>query len=165
MRSGLRDLVEEVRRIAFQHEIDYFVFEQSTFSKWFFEDPLFLEFKDRFRTIKHKTNVNKNDSLYGIQSLAWDFEDKHISLPYGDPDGKRMTDEFGKEALNYPEYTTDDMLLALWFVKYNWRRLKPTPPDQPLRTYKLPKGAWSWYADQKKQEPVRREFDQRRVAV
>jgi hypothetical protein len=141
MRSGVRDLIEEVKRCAGMYDLDYLVFEQSTFSKWFFEDPYFLESKHSFKTVKHKTAINKNDSQYGIQSLASDFEYNRISMPFGDPDGVKMTELLGKEALAYPFGDTDDMMMALWFIKYNYRRLKPH--DHVWNRGEIGNG-WSW---------------------
>jgi hypothetical protein len=162
MRSGLREIFSEIERIAVQHNIDYFLFEGSLgFQKWYFEDPTYFKYKDRFKTVMHKTQVNKNDALYGVQSLAFDFELQHVSLPYGDTEGRLMTNTFAKEALNYPFYTTDDMMMALWFLKFNYRRLKPreAPHARALRNAK----PWSWWADQKAQAPIREAYRKRRV--
>jgi hypothetical protein len=164
MRSGLRDLVNEVHRIQQTYAIDEFVFEQTTFAKWFFEDPLYISFKDKFHTTVHKTSVNKNDALYGIQSLAFDFEAGFISMPYADADGRRMTDLFAREALGYPFYTTDDMMMALWFIKYNYRRIRPR--GYILEGYKQTssKAGWSWWRDLKQQEPIREAYRKRRAS-
>jgi hypothetical protein len=126
------------------------VYEQSTFSKWIFEHPDYVMLKDDFKLIKHKTAANKNDAEYGVQTLAGDFEFNHISLPYADTEGMEMTDLLAKEALNYipGEKNLDDMLMALWFVKFNWRRLKP-----PVRYAPPTKGSgWSWMEDLKKRK-------------
>lgn len=151
MRSGLRDLILDVRRIADSYDIDYLVFEQSTFSKWFFEDPFFMEARNRFKVIKHKTNINKNDAEYGVQSLPADFEFNRISLPYGDYDGQKMSDLLASEALPYPFGDYDDILMALWFVKFNWRRLRPLDKT-PVRS--KPGDGWSWMEKMKEQSRV-----------
>ena len=147
MRSGLRDLVEDVRRISQSYSIDYLVFEQSTFSKWFFEDPVWIEFRENFRTIKHKTAANKHDAEYGVQSLAGDFEYNRISLPYGDSEGRKMTDLLAKEVIPYPSGDYDDILMALWFIKFNYRRLKPAFFSNTPET---PNQGWSWMNKMKK---------------
>jgi hypothetical protein len=163
MRAGLREIFAEVERIAVQHDIDYFLFEGSLgFHKWYFEDPTYFKYKERFKTIVHKTSVNKNDALYGVQSLAFDFEERHISLPYGDSEGKHMTDVFAKEVLNYPFYSTDDMMMALWFLKFNYRRLKPREAPH-ARTMRRAGKAWSWWAEEKRQQPIRDAYRKRRV--
>ena len=149
MRSNLRDLTEDLRRIWHSYNIDYLVFEQSTFSKWFFEDPVYQELRENFRTIKHKTAANKHDAEYGIQSLAGDFEFNRISLPYGDSEGIKMTDLLGKEALHYPDGDYDDILMALWFIKYNWKRLRPVNVDMAPTA---PGDGWSWMEQMKRKD-------------
>ena len=124
-KGGLHDLVEKILAAYKRQRFDYFVFEQSGFASWFFEDPLFNSFKDRFKIIKHKTNVNKNSAEYGLQSLAADIEFNRLSFPYGDAEGRRMTDLFCTEALEYPEGETDDVLMATWFPKINYKKLRP----------------------------------------
>jgi hypothetical protein len=148
--EGLRALIADIKRIAESYDIDYLVYEQSTFSKWIFEHPDYVTLKEDFKLIKHKTAANKNDAEYGVQSLAGDFEFNHISLPYGDTEGMEMTDLLGKEALNYipGEKNLDDILMALWFIKFNWRRLRP-----PVSYMNAVKGSgWSWMEDLKKRK-------------
>ncbi len=52
-----------------------------------------------------------------------------------------MTDLLAKEALPYPNGDYDDILMALWFVKYNFKRLRPLN-DAPIQTKKG--DGWSW---------------------
>lgn len=124
-KGNLHDLVVKIISAYNRHNFDYLVFEESGFAKWFFEDPLFLTLKDKFKIIKHKTNINKNDREYGVQSLAGDLEFNRLSFPYADADGRRMTQYFAEEALNYGMAETDDVLMATWFPKWNWKKLKP----------------------------------------
>jgi hypothetical protein len=72
-------------------------------------------------------------------------------MPYADTEGMEMTDLLGKEALNYipGEKNLDDILMALWFVKFNWRRLKPVVRHM---TPTQPGGGWSWMEDLKKRK-------------
>lgn len=140
-KGGLHDLVEKILSAYKRHQFDYLVFEESGFAKWFFEDPLFQSFKDHFRIVKHKTNINKNDREYGLQSLAADIEFNRISFPYGDSEGKRMTELWAREALEYPEGETDDILCATWFPKWNYKKLKPVRGAQPTNA---PGVGWSF---------------------
>ena len=75
--------------------------------------------------IAHKTNVNKRDALMGVWSLATDFEAGRIRLPYGDQDSRDASSHLIREALSYPNGATDDVLMALWFVKFNYKSLLP----------------------------------------
>jgi hypothetical protein len=96
--------------------------------------------------------VNKNNAEYGVQSLASDFEFERISLPYGDETGRRMSDLLSNEALMYPDGETNDLLMALWFVKFNYKKLSPLR-FLPTRV----KGAgigggWSWMNKMKQKQ-------------
>jgi len=160
MRSGQNELRELIRTMHGAYELDYLVWEDSTFSGWFFNDPYFHEIRTDFKIVKHKTTTNKHVADYGVQSLAWDFENRNISLPYGDAEGKQMTDGLGVEVLGYPEYPRDDQFMALWFIKFNWRRLKPMPEANPLSGYYgRHDGAWSWWDQMQGEQPVRDRFD------
>lgn len=152
-RSGLRDLMKEVRRCVEVYDFDYLIFEQSTFSKWFYEDPTYMELRDKFRTITHKTNINKHSLEYGQQSLATDFEFNRISLPYGDDAGRAMTDLLSTEVLPYPDADYDDILDALWFIKANYKKLRPLDKVIPLHQPK-DKG-WSWMEQMKRDQSAR----------
>jgi hypothetical protein len=57
-----------------------------------------------------------------------------------------------KEALEYPQGETDDVLMALWFLKFNYSRLAPRTYDQQARPsrgrgWRVPPridSAWNW---------------------
>lgn len=116
----MQNLVDEILRRAHP---DYFVFEESGFLRWFQEDPWWQRIGDQVKVFLHHTGVNKHSTEYGVQSLAADFEFGRISLPYGDEVGQRMSDMLGGEALSYPDGATTDLLMALWFVKYKYRKM------------------------------------------
>jgi hypothetical protein len=125
--GGLRSLTSELRTLVGAYQPDYLIFEESSFSKWFYEDPIYEQFKEQVRTIQHKTHLHsKHHAEYGVQSLAGDFEFRRLSFPYGDAEGRHMTEMLVQEALEYPAGEYDDILMALWFVKFNWRMLVPT---------------------------------------
>lgn len=106
--------------------IDYLVIEESAVSKWIFQDPWWERKKNQVRLLKHSTHAhNKGDQEYGVQSLAVDFEFGRVRLPYGDADGRAMTDKFLGELYTWPEGEYDDQLMALWFIKYVARSLHP----------------------------------------
>jgi hypothetical protein len=133
-----------VDNIVATHKPDYFIFEESGFLIWLRDDPWFVELKDRVRLLLHKTHsANKNSMEYGVQSLAGDFEFKRISLPYGDPVAQDMTKMLCEEALLYGSNTPTDLLMALWFVKYNYKKLAPLG-HLPTRIRGAAASGWSW---------------------
>lgn len=144
MRAGVRELMTQVDGLIAEFKPDYFIFEESGFLAWFRDDPWFVNLKDRVKLILHKTGVNKNNAEYGVQSLASDFEFERISLPYGDEAGRRMSDLLSGEALMYPDGDTNDLLMALWFVKFNYKKLSPLR-FLPTRVRGAGVGGgWSW---------------------
>jgi len=75
----------------------------------------------------------------GIQSLAIDFEFGRIRLPYGDVEARGQSLMLKAEATQYPHGRTDDLLMALWMLKWNYRdlwllkpRARPNPGWGPL---------------------------------
>lgn len=123
--AGVRLLKHEIDRCIQQYRPDYMVFEQSGFSVWLEEDPIYEAWRRQVRIINHHTGVNKNSMEYGVQSLAGDFEFGHIRLPGGDEVGRYMTDMLWNELELYPSGETWDLVMALWFIKYNYKSLVP----------------------------------------
>lgn len=118
-------LTNEMVRILRLYKPDYLVIEESTFSRWMNSDPVFVEIGKHVKVLKHTTSgATKWHQEYGLQSLAADFEFVNITLPCGDVEGRSMTDDLTQEALQYPDGLSD-ILMALWIVKYNWRKLRP----------------------------------------
>lgn len=125
LEAGVRKLKYEIDRCIQQYRPDYMVFEQSGFSVWLEEDPIYEAWRKQVRIINHHTGVNKNSMEYGVQSLAGDFEFGHIRLPGGDDSGRYMTDMLWEELELYPSGDTWDLVMALWFIKYNYKSLVP----------------------------------------
>ena len=122
---GERQLIDEIERLSFKYGGDYLIFEESTFSRWLYEHPAFELLKNRFRILGHNTGRNKADPELGVWGMASDFEFGRIRLPYGDAESRAMTEQFVTELMSWPNGHTDDVLMALWFVKFNYKRLVP----------------------------------------
>lgn len=122
-----REGLNRIDELMMMYQPDYLVIEDSAVSKWIIQDPWYETAKSRVRIIKHTTTAkSKGDASYGIQSLAVDFEFGRIRFPYGDAEGRSITEQFlSKELYVYPEGETDDELMALWFIKYVHRGLVP----------------------------------------
>lgn len=144
LKAGVREAQALVDQIIETARPDYFIFESSAVTKWLRDDPWFVSLNQRIKTIIHKTGVNKNTQEFGVQSLAGDFEFGRLSLPYGDEVGRRMTDLLGHEALVYPDGDTDDLLMALWFVKFNYNKLSPVRHLPTQVRGAGPAIGWSW---------------------
>jgi hypothetical protein len=124
-RLGLRGLVDEIERIASQYAPEYLIFEQSVFARWLYEDPLYMQMRDRFRVIGHNTGRNKADPELGVLGMAIDFEFGRVRLPYGSADSRHSSESFIEELLTFGHGDHDDQVMALWFIKFNWKKIVP----------------------------------------
>ena len=88
-------------------------------AKFLIEDERFQEFirRTRIKVIYHHTGDNKNSRAWGKGTLADDFEHARIRIPNADTESRWKFQYLVKEAL--AELGTDDLLMALWFPKFN----------------------------------------------
>lgn len=142
--AGVMRLKSEIDRILFEYHPDYLVFEHSGFTTWLEEDPIWESWRHQVKIIDHHTGSNKNSQEYGVQSLAGDFEFAHIRLPMGDPEGRNMTNLLWDELSAWPDADTTDLVMALWFIKYNYKRLVPIFAYSDTFQGSSTDGAWSW---------------------
>jgi hypothetical protein len=97
-------------------------------AKWLHEDVAWHRLTAMFPApvIGHNTTRwNKNDTLLGVWSLAADFESGRIRFPMAEGASRDTMSLLIDEILAYPNGQTDDILMALWFIKANYRKLMP----------------------------------------
>ena len=126
-RLNVGGMVDELERISASYRPQYLVFEQNAFARWFLQDPRFSlwDRKHGVRVIGHTTGRNKSDPNYGVQTLAHPFEFGRIRLPWGDPDAIASMKLLIEEATNFPFGTYTDLMMALWFLAYNFPKMHP----------------------------------------
>jgi hypothetical protein len=115
----------------------YFIFEKNIAQYWAKGDPFIEELRAKVRILEHTTSsANKFEVETGLESLSFDFETAHIRLPYGSVDSRATSELLEREARNWTREgrLRDDVLMALWFIKYNWRKI--TPLNQMPRTFR-----------------------------
>jgi hypothetical protein len=123
---NVRKMLSEIYRVLRDYApVDYFVFEQNAAQRWLLQDPEMDRIRAKTMVIPHTTNRNKADPELGVSSLALDFEYGRVRLPYGDVEGRNASQLLIDEAVSYPQGLSDDVLMALWFIKYNKARLLP----------------------------------------
>lgn len=123
--GNLHDIKQRILDDIAKYRPDYFILERSTVTGWAEGDPFFNEVKRRTRFIPHHTGRNKLDQDLGLESLAGDVEHGNIRLPYGDSWGREMSGMLEHEMNVWPFGDTWDIMMALWFIKNNYKRLKP----------------------------------------
>lgn len=121
----VRDMLRHVERCIDMYQPQYFIFERNAAQRWLLQDPSMERLRRRIQVLAHDTGRNKGDPVLGIESLSVDFEFGRVHLPYGDPEAKAMSELLIQEALSYPQGLTDDLLMALWFIKFNYSKLVP----------------------------------------
>jgi hypothetical protein len=121
----VRGTIAELDRLCAIYRPTWLVFEINL-ARHLRENPEFLALKTRYgvRMKEHSTQRNKADPQLGIESVAIDFELGRIRLPYGDVESRSQTIALKAEATQYPHGRSDDLLMALWFVKWNYRGLR-----------------------------------------
>lgn len=70
----------------------------------------------------HTTGKNKNKPDIGVGSMASLFDIAGIRIPYGDEESVRKAEQLIEQLCYYPDFTFDDLVMALWFCVYNTRR-------------------------------------------
>jgi hypothetical protein len=123
--GGMRSIISELERCIDSYSPDFLIIEHSTYTNWLHEDPIFQVLSRRTTMLGHNTGKNKGDPNLGVESLGGDVEFGRISLPYGDAAGRQMSQLLEDEANVWPHGRHDDVLMALWFIKWNYKRLIP----------------------------------------
>jgi hypothetical protein len=119
------ELEKEILRAVQQYQPDYFIFEESATSKYLVYSPFMESLRRAVTYIRHTTSRNKNDPIRGVEGLAGDFEFRRIRFPYGDAAGREMSQLLEREAGEWPVGKRADVLMALWFIRWNWQSLVP----------------------------------------
>lgn len=140
--GGSREMIAEMDRAIKQYDLDYIIMESSTMTKWFEGEPAYETMKRRVQFLEHHTGKNKGDAELGVESLSADWEAGRLRFCYGDPVARTMTTIIEQQALVYGHGQPDDTLMALWFIKWNWRKLRPRN-RMPTRFARTGKG-WSY---------------------
>ena len=92
--------------------------------------------------IPHQTNRNKSDEGYGVQTLAPHYRAGRVRFPGSDYLGsKSIIKPMIKELIQWPEGSTDDCVMAHWFLIWNAPNLFHGGSDKPP-TFSRP----SWMA-------------------
>lgn len=148
---GVTEVIKELRRIGENYRPTHFIAEknihnsvQDIFRSGFVVDGQVTSFdiwRKQFgiKAVKHQTGDNKNNRQYGRESLGTDFEFGNIRLPFRTADAKEQSNWLINE-YNDPS-DTDDVLDALWFIKFNHRDLwlAKREPNPNAKGWDVPK--------------------------
>lgn len=122
---GLSGMVQAARDLATAHKPQVCIFETNS-AKWLREDRAWNQLEPLFKVMPHDTTKwNKHDTELGVWSLASDIEGGRIRFPWKTPEDRAKMQPLLDEMLAYPDGQTDDILMALWFGKANYRLMLP----------------------------------------
>jgi hypothetical protein len=125
---------EHLERIAQTYRPTVLIVEVNAMAKWLAEDSWTEEYKRRhsIRVIAHSTQRNKSDPALGTMSMGADFEFGRIRIPYAGEHTRAAVGDFLDELLAYPDGRRDDMVMSLWFIKNNHRKLRAKGRSGPI---------------------------------
>jgi len=121
--------------------ITHVVVEVNAAQRWLLSQPhvhKWMEYSGQV-FVPHTTSLNKRDPKFGFESIGDLFRQGQIRLPYGTPEARLRMGYLVQEAVNFPDFDTDDTLMAVWFQKLAVESLY-TPARGGL--YQQPRPAW-----------------------
>jgi hypothetical protein len=123
------------------------ILEVNTAQKWLDQSNAATRWKvlRDVSVLRHTTGPAKTDKDLGIRSVKNHWKTGRIRLP-GRPDGsKQQALLLVNEMLRWPNGTTDDQVMAHWFVEFNLPRVAPRrPTGEATPTQRVP----SWMRGQ-----------------
>jgi hypothetical protein len=92
---------------------------EKNMAKFLLENEAFLDFcrQRGIKILRHFTGDNRNHPRWGVGTLRDDFLEGRIRIPNADYETRAKFSYLVKEALG--ELATDDVLMSLWFLKFN----------------------------------------------
>lgn len=99
--------------------------------------------QQRVRIIPHETTSNKSDPDFGVQTLAGIYRYGLVRLPYKPGLAFQASQKLIEEVTHWPEFRTDDTVMAQWFLEWRLPQLMPRPKPQP----RMARPSWLKNAD------------------
>jgi hypothetical protein len=135
---GLREIVGRVKYFVEDPLLrpDYLIFEVNAAQRWFYQDAEFMALNRMWRLplIQHTTKAHTHtDDEFGPQSLSGDFEWGQIRLPGKTPQDRMRCEPLIDEGINWGALDHGDIMMGLWFIKFNYRVLAPRSRKTSLR--------------------------------
>ena len=117
------------------------VFEVNAAQRWFLSQPSVQKWTQTTGMVfvPHTTSMNKRDPKFGFESIGDMFRQGSIRIPMGTPEARMRMGYLIQEAINYPEYDTDDTLMATWFMKLAVENHMPT---RGVGVYRQSRPSW-----------------------
>lgn len=109
-----------------QYKPTYTIMERWSYTQGFERLPEYQALRKLTIMLPHSTTSHtKQHEELGFSSLGADVEMGRIRIPAKDDAARAMTRNLEDELNGWPNAKTSDEGMALWFIKYNYRRLLP----------------------------------------
>lgn len=125
----------------------WMVVEINTANRWLLQYPFVAEWCSArgVTIVRHQTHTNKSDPQRGVEMLGPLYRDGLVRLPYGGYDERLYVDQFIREARTWPEGSTDDQIMAHWFLNSNLTALAAVfEADMDDADYDTSAPAWAY---------------------
>ena len=119
--SGMLDSWRQVA-LAEGHPITHLIVEANAAQRFMLQYDHFRRWMSQhgIQVTAHQTHRNKSDEEYGVQTLAPHYRDGRVRLPGNPHDGSRTKMmSLVKELTSWPNGSTDDCVMAHWFLIWN----------------------------------------------
>lgn len=94
--------------------------------------------KHSVSVVPHHTGVNKADEELGVQMIAPQYMHGRVRIPWKIGYGRRNSEPLVKELTTWPEGSSDDCVMANWFMEYHLQNLKVEMLEAP----KMARPSW-----------------------
>lgn len=81
--------------------------------------------------IPHETTLNKAHPTLGVESIASAYQHGQVRLPRKQGPARLASQKLIDEVTHWPDWTTDDAVMAHWFLEWNLPNLRPRQQQQP----------------------------------
>lgn len=118
----LVDWQERSKKVGFP--INYLIIEKNAAQRFLMQ----YEWFKRWCSINsvsmrpHSTHVNKLDEEFGVKTIKSHYRFGRVHFP-DTPEGRIMVEPLVMELTRYPDSTTDDCVMANWFMEFNLQHL------------------------------------------
>ncbi len=121
--------------------IQHVIVEVNAAQRWLLSQPHVHRWIEATNQVfvPHTTSMNKRDPKFGFESIGDQFRQGAIRLPMGTPEARMRMGFLIQEAINYPEYDTDDTLMAVWFQKL---AIENHQPSRGVGVYRMSRPSW-----------------------
>jgi hypothetical protein len=115
--------------------ITHIIVEVNAAQRWLLTQPHIQRWMEATRVvfIPHTTTINRADPKFGLESIGDLFRQGKIRIPHSDPASRIKAEPLIREAINYPDSETDDLLMSTWFGKLAVENLWSPRQHAPIR--------------------------------